>query len=102
MKLKNNVNLKYQPLEELNETSTILMKIVIMKGETLFSLMDSQGIPLDSMIQTLRTNGMKFGAKGFILAALKSKNYTYTTVKKVLLQEMITDEEIELVNKLMP
>lgn len=73
------------------------MKIVdgskIASGTEVFGLMDTRGIPLDVINETLRANDCGFNVVQFIEAALASRNFTYQTIKQRLLSAHIGDRE---------
>ena len=66
----------------------------IVSGKTIFFIMDSKGASLDFITEYLRDRGVGFNVVEFVDAALESKNFTYETIKKRLVNSMVFDEEV--------
>lgn len=65
----------------------------IVSGYDVFKIMDTKGLPLDVINETLRANDCGFNVVQFIEAALASRNFTYQTIKQRLLSAHIGDRE---------
>jgi len=63
----------------------------ILNGAEVFKLMDTKGLPLDSINEILRANHIGFNVVQFIEAAMASKNFTYGTIKRRLLESHFGD-----------
>jgi alanyl-tRNA synthetase len=63
-------------------------------GETVFKLMDSQGLPFDVICEVLAERGLQFDIVGFVRAARNSKNFSSERIYKVLTSDPNTPPEI--------
>lgn len=72
----------------------------VLNGETVFRMIDSDGIPFEVVCHILRERGIGFDLKQFVVSAYSSGNYTYTSLKKVLLREAKTESAKRLIEKL--
>jgi len=59
----------------------------VMEGAAVFRLMDTHGMPLGEIVETLRVERVGFDLEGFIIAARDSGNYTEYRVSMLLGQE---------------
>ena len=73
---------------------------MILNGRDIFNLMDSQGIPFELICSILREKNIGFDIKQFAIAAYNSGNYTYDSLKKLLLREAKTKSAKELIDNL--
>jgi len=60
----------------------------VISGETVFYWMDTKGMPLEIINESLRVNSAGFDVVGFIEAALSSKNFTYQKIREKLKQNI--------------
>lgn len=70
---------------------------MIIKGEFVFKLMDSHGLPFDIILCELKDRGLAFDVMGFIIAAIKSKNFTKKRLTNLLLDHSPCQEAREAV-----
>jgi alanyl-tRNA synthetase len=64
---------------------------VILDGKMVFQLMDTKGMPLDSIVEVLRVNNAGFDVVQFVETALESKNFLYQTIKTRLMNNIMPD-----------
>lgn len=56
-------------------------KTTIIDGSFVLYMIDTVGMPFDLVLEELKNRGWRFDVKGFINAALASKNYTEERLK---------------------
>ena len=61
-------------------------------GREIFRLMDTKGLPLDIICEQLRRRRMAFNVCQFVEESLASGNFTYSRIKKRLVEAILPDK----------